>query len=137
MTDNKMTLDEMVDEMNKTHALVLHDGRCMVFIQSEDSNQLKFVRPKELSRLYAADLYFCGVTSKGKPIMKNKVKAWMMHRNCRAYPGGVYWRPVRDGEEIQHVCEAFNIWSAGDGDGYSLARVFADKHGIAFPMKRN
>ena len=39
MTDNKMTLDEMVDEMNKTHALVLHDGRCMVFIQSEDSNQ--------------------------------------------------------------------------------------------------
>ena len=133
----RMTLDEMVAEMNKTHALVLHDGRCMVFIQSEDSSQLKFVRPKELSRLYANELYCCGRTFKGKPIMKNKIKAWMIHPDCRRYPGGVYWRPVRDGEEIQHVCEAFNIWSAGDGDGYSLARVFADKHGIAFPMKRN
>lgn len=137
MTDKKITLDEMVAEMNKTHALVLHGGRCMVFIQSEDSSQLKFVRPKELSRLCANELYCCGATAKGKPIMKNKIKAWMMHRNCRTYPNGVYWRQVREGEEVQHVCEAFNIWTAGDGDDYSLARVFADKHGIAFPMKRN
>ena len=136
MTDNKMTLDEMVDEMNKTHALVLHDGRCMVFIQSEDSNQFEFVRPKELSRLYANELYCCGRTVKGKPIMKNKIKAWMVHRNCRTYPNGIYWRPVRDGEEIQQANEAFNIWTIGD-EGGSLAHLFADKHGIAFTMKRN
>jgi hypothetical protein len=137
MTDKKMTLDEMVAEMNKTHALVLHDGRCMVFIQSEDSSTLKFVRPKELSRLCANELYCCGTTIKGRPIMKNKIKAWMMHRNRRTYPNGVYWRPVREGEEVQHVCEAFNIWTVGDGDDYSPARVFADKHGITFQMKRN
>ena len=132
----RMTLDEMVAEMNKTHALVLHDGRCMVFIQSEDSSQLKFVRPKELSRLYANELYCCGRTFKGKPIMKNKIKAWMVHRNCRTYPNGIYWRPVRDGEEIQQANEAFNIWTIGD-EGGSLAHLFADKHGIAFTMKRN
>ena len=136
MTDKKMKLDEMVAEMNKTHALVLHDGRCMVFIQSEDSNQFKFVRPKELSKLYAYELYCCGRTVKGKPIMKNKIKAWMTHPNCRTYPNGIYWRPVRDGEEIQQTHEAFNIWTIGD-EGGSLAHLFADKHGIAFTMKRN
>ena len=136
MADKKMTLDEMVAEMNKTHALVLHDCRCMIFIQSEDLSQLRFVRPKELSKLYADDLYFCGTTSKGKSIMKNKIKAWMTHPNCRTYPNGIYWRPVREGEEIQHVNEAFNIWTIGDSGG-SLACIFADKHGIAFTMNRN
>ena len=133
----RMTLDEMVAEMNKTHALVLHDGRCMVFIQSEDSSQLKFVRPKELSRLYANELYCCGATVKGKPIMKNKIKAWMMHRNCRTYPNGVYWQQVHEGEEVQHVCEAFNIWSRSDDIEDRRKVDFASRHGIAFRMKIN
>ena len=137
MTDKKMTLDEMVAEMNKTHALVLHDGRCMVFIQSEDSSQLKFVRPKELSRLCANELYFFGATSKGKPIMKNKIKAWMMHPDCRRYPRGVYWQQVCEGEEVQHIHEAFNIWSRSDDIEDRRKVDFASRHGIAFRMKIN
>ena len=133
----RMTLDEMVAEMNKTHALVLHDGRCMVFIQSEDSSQLKFVRPKELSRLYANELYCCGRTFKGKPIMKNKIKAWMIHPDCRRYPNGIYWQQVCEGEEVQHIDGAFNIWSRSDDIEDRRKVDFASRHGIAFRMKIN
>lgn len=46
MTDN-ITADAAFAEINKTHAIVLHNCRCMVFIQSCDSNhQAK----KELAR---------------------------------------------------------------------------------------
>jgi hypothetical protein len=135
MADKKMTLDEMVAEMNKTHALVLHDGRCMVFIQSEDSSQLKFVRPRELSRLCMNESYL--VTYNGSISKKNKIKAWMIHPDCRRYPRGVYWQRVCEGKEVQHIHEAFNIWSRSDDIDDRRKLDFASRHGIELSMERN
>ena len=116
MTGN-ITVDAAFAEINKTHAIVLHHCRCMVFIQSEDSNHLELVRPNTLLRRYATD----------RP-MFHAFKAWMKNPNRREYPCGIYLKPVADVSEITYSGGAFNFWR-GRGEG-SPEWVFAEKHGV-------
>lgn len=118
MSDN-ITADAAFTEINKTHAIVLHNCRCMVFIQSEDSNHLELVRSSTLLRRYAND----------RPML-NAFKLWMKSPSRREYPCGIYLKPMGDVSEITHSSGAFNFWR-GRGEG-SPEWVFAEKHGVLY-----
>lgn len=117
----KLPLNEMVEQMNDdpesrvSHALTMLGGKAVIMRKSPNPNdtnhlQTEFLRPVELSVLYQHDTYECGTNSAGAPAFKDKITAWASSPKCRRYPNGVYFYPVREGEEIDRVDGALNLW---------------------------
>lgn len=114
-------LEQMVEQMNDdpdtrvSHALTMLGGKAVIMRKSpnpSDTNHLQteFIRPIELSALYQHETYECGTTASGAPAYKDKITAWASNPKCRRYPNGVYFYPVREGEEIDRVEGALNLW---------------------------
>ena len=111
----KLPLAEMVEQMNKSHALTIMGGKAVIMRKSPNPNdpehtQTEFIRPIELAAMYQHDTYEYGKTASGQPAIKDRIAAWLAHPKCRRYSGGVYFYPVCEGEKIDRVPDALNLW---------------------------
>ena len=112
----KLSLDEMVEQMNEDHALTMIGGKSVIMrrIQSDyddDHTITEFIRKPELADQYLEDTYECGRTAAGVAIIKDRVNAWAEHKDCKRYRNGVFFLPCRGDKPIPTKPHKLNLWN--------------------------
>lgn len=109
---NKDRIDEIVDQLNKTFAVVPMGSDILVLEECEVIPEMQAFQPKYrfwkkagFRNFYENKLEVVA-DSHGKPVKKSHADIWLSHENRREYPAGVGLFPNKPQRHFGH----FNLW---------------------------
>ena len=93
----KIELNERVELLNKSYAVVLNGTKALVMktvVDSDGRNERLFLSTEAFTKLHMNKLLQVGINSRfGTPIFKNEAVAWLEHWNRKEYTDGMVFEP--------------------------------------------
>ncbi len=93
----KIELNERVEFLNKSYAVVLNGTKALVMktvIDTDGRDKRLFLSTEAFTKLHMNKLLKVGINSRfGTPIIKNEAVAWLEHRNRKEYTDGIVFEP--------------------------------------------
>ena len=114
----KIELNERVELLNESYAVVLNGTKALVMkttVDSDGRNERLFLSTESFTKLHMNKLLKVGINSRfGTPIIKNEAAAWLEHWNRKEYTDGIVFEPSTyvDGIEERATIHGnnLNLW---------------------------
>ena len=119
----KIELNERVELLNESYAVVLNGTKALVMkttVDSDGRNERLFLSTESFTKLHMNQLLQVGINSRfGTPILKNEAVAWLEHKKRLQYTDGIVFEPSQYTNGIEKpatICgNKLNLWQ-----GYSI-----------------